>query len=129
MLQPKKVKHRKHHRGRMKGESKGARELAFGEYGIQALEPGWVTSRQIEAARIAMTMQEINELDLAGLVELLENLKQDSLNARFKLATGQLTDTASIGALRKQIARVNLAIRAKEIAAAEAASTTSKASR
>ncbi len=55
MLQPKKVKHRKHHRGRMKGESKGARELAFGEYGIQALEPGWVTSRQIEAARIAMT--------------------------------------------------------------------------
>ena len=57
MLQPKKVKHRKHHRGRMKGESKGARELAFGEYGIQALEPGWVTSRQIEAARIAMTRE------------------------------------------------------------------------
>ena len=55
MLQPKKVKHRKHHRGRMKGNSKGARELAFGEYGIQALEPGWITSRQIEAARIAMT--------------------------------------------------------------------------
>ena len=55
MLQPKKVKHRKHHRGRMKGNSKGASELAFGEYGIQALEPGWITSRQIEAARIAMT--------------------------------------------------------------------------
>ena len=55
MLQPKKVKHRKHHRGRMKGVSKGARELAFGDYGIQALEPGWVTARQIEAARIAMT--------------------------------------------------------------------------
>ena len=49
MLQPKKVKHRKHHRGRMKGNSKGASELAFGEYGIQALEPGWITSRQIEA--------------------------------------------------------------------------------
>lgn len=55
MLQPKKVKHRKHHRGRMKGKTKGASELAFGEYGIQALEPGWITSRQIEAARIAMT--------------------------------------------------------------------------
>ena len=55
MLQPKKVKHRKHHRGRMKGVSKGARELAFGDYGIQALEPGWVTARQIEAARIAAT--------------------------------------------------------------------------
>ena len=55
MLQPKKVKHRKHHRGRMKGNSKGASELAFGEYGIQALEPGWISARQIEAARIAMT--------------------------------------------------------------------------
>ncbi|NCX32254.1 MAG: 50S ribosomal protein L29 [Actinobacteria bacterium] len=81
------------------------------------------------AEKYGKSQQELNELDLAGLVELLENLKQDSLNARFKLATGQLTDTASIGALRKQIARVNLAIRAKEIAAAEAASTTSKASR
>ncbi len=49
MLQPRKVKHRKHHRGRMNGVSKGATELAFGEYGIQALEPGWITARQIEA--------------------------------------------------------------------------------
>ena len=73
------------------------------------------------AENLDKSMQEINELDLAGLVELLENLKQDSLNARFKLATGQLTDTASIGALRKQIARVNLAIRTREIEAAEAA--------
>ncbi|NDG77508.1 MAG: hypothetical protein EBX51_06800, partial [Acidimicrobiia bacterium] len=47
------------------------------------------------AENLEKSMQEINELDLAGLVELLENLKQDSLNARFKLATGQLTDTAS----------------------------------
>ena len=44
-----------HHRGRMTGVSKGGNELAFGEYGIQALEPGWITARQIEAARIAMT--------------------------------------------------------------------------
>ncbi len=55
MLMPRKVKHRKHHRGRTKGESKGGNSLAFGEYGIQALEPGWLTARQIEAARIAMT--------------------------------------------------------------------------
>ncbi|MGA0063912.1 MAG: 50S ribosomal protein L16 [Ilumatobacteraceae bacterium] len=55
MLQPRKVKYRKHHRGRMKGESKGAKDLAFGEFGIQALESGWITARQIEAARIAMT--------------------------------------------------------------------------
>ena len=55
MLMPKKVKHRKQHRGRMRGQSKGGTEVTFGDYGIQALEPGWITARQIEAARIAMT--------------------------------------------------------------------------
>jgi large subunit ribosomal protein L16 len=55
MLMPRKVKHRKTQRGRTKGPSKGATEVVFGEYGIQALEPGWITARQIEAARIAMT--------------------------------------------------------------------------
>ena len=55
MLMPRKVAHRKHQRGRMNGMSKGGTSLAFGEYGIQALEPGWLTARQIEAARIAMT--------------------------------------------------------------------------
>ena len=52
---PRKVKHRKQHRGRRTGPSKGGNEVVFGEYGIQALEPGWITARQIEAARIAMT--------------------------------------------------------------------------
>jgi large subunit ribosomal protein L16 len=55
MLMPRKVKHRKQNRGRTKGASKGGTTLAFGEFGIQALEPGWITARQIEAARIAMT--------------------------------------------------------------------------
>jgi large subunit ribosomal protein L16 len=55
MLMPRKVAHRKHHRGRTRGLAKGGTELSFGEYGIQALEPGWITARQIEAARIAMT--------------------------------------------------------------------------
>ena len=55
MLMPKKVKHRKTHRGRTKGQAKGGTSVSFGEYGIQALEPGWITARQIEAARIAMT--------------------------------------------------------------------------
>ena len=55
MLQPKKVKHRKQHRGRMRGKAKGGTEVAFGDYGLVALEPGWVTDRQIEAARVAMT--------------------------------------------------------------------------
>ena len=55
MLMPKKVKHRKQQRGRLKGDAKGGTQVMFGDYGIQALEPGWLTARQIEAARIAMT--------------------------------------------------------------------------
>ena len=55
MLMPRKVAHRKHHRGRTSGLTKGGAHLAFGEYGIQALEPGWLSARQIEAARVAMT--------------------------------------------------------------------------
>jgi large subunit ribosomal protein L16 len=55
MLQPKKVKHRKQHRGRMKGIARRGGSLSFGDFGLQALAPGWVTDRQIEAARIAMT--------------------------------------------------------------------------
>jgi large subunit ribosomal protein L16 len=55
MLMPKRVKYRKAHRGRMKGLAKGGTYLAFGEYGLQALEPAWITGQQIEAARVALT--------------------------------------------------------------------------
>jgi large subunit ribosomal protein L16 len=55
MLMPRKVAHRKHHRGRRTGMTKGGSQITFGDYGIQALEAGWITARQIEAARIAMT--------------------------------------------------------------------------
>ena len=55
MLLPKKVKHRKVHRGRRRGRAKGGTEVHFGDYGLLALEAGWITNRQIEAARVAMT--------------------------------------------------------------------------
>jgi len=55
MLLPKRVKHRKVQRGRMTGRAQSGNDLHFGEYGLQALEPAWITNRQIEAARIAMT--------------------------------------------------------------------------
>jgi len=55
MLMPKKVKYRKQQRGRMRGIATRGNELSLGEFGLQAIEPGWITSRQIEAARIAMT--------------------------------------------------------------------------
>jgi large subunit ribosomal protein L16 len=55
MLMPKKVKFRKQHRGRRAGMAKGGDTIAFGDFGLQALEPGWITARQIEAGRIAIS--------------------------------------------------------------------------
>jgi len=55
MLMPKRVKFRKQHRGRMRGAAHRGNSVAFGEYGLQALEPGWVSNRQIESARVAIT--------------------------------------------------------------------------
>ena len=55
MLMPKRVKRRKQHRGRMKGKATRSNTITYGEFGIQALEPAWITSNQIEAARVAMT--------------------------------------------------------------------------
>ncbi|MGA7435949.1 MAG: 50S ribosomal protein L16 [Solirubrobacterales bacterium] len=55
MLMPKRVKHRKVMRGRRRGNSKGGTQVTFGEYGLKSLDRGWVTNRQIEAARVAMT--------------------------------------------------------------------------
>jgi large subunit ribosomal protein L16 len=55
MLQPKRVKHRKVHRGHRRGKAQAGNTLAFGDFGLQALEAAWITSRQIEAARRAMT--------------------------------------------------------------------------
>jgi len=55
MLSPKRTKYRKYHRGRMKGKANRGNEITFGKYGLQALEPAWITSRQIEAARRTIT--------------------------------------------------------------------------
>ena len=55
MLMPKKVKYRKQQRGRMRGKAWRGGELAFGDFGLKVMEPGWITDRQIEASRVAMT--------------------------------------------------------------------------
>ena len=55
MLMPKRAKYRKVHRGRMTGAASRGNKVAYGEWGIQAVEPGWITGNQIEAARVAMT--------------------------------------------------------------------------
>ena len=55
MLMPKRTKYRKMHRGRRRGNAKGGLRVNFGDYGLQALDAGWITSRQIESARVAIT--------------------------------------------------------------------------
>ncbi len=55
MLAPKRVKHRKTHKGKMRGKAYRGNKVSFGEYGLQATEPAWITNRQIESARVAMT--------------------------------------------------------------------------
>ncbi len=55
MLAPKRVKYRKQFKGRMRGKATRGSKISFGEYGLQAIEPGWISNRQIESARIAMT--------------------------------------------------------------------------
>lgn len=55
MLRPRQLKHRKQHRGRMRGKAHRGSKVLFGDYALQALEPSWITSRQLEAARVAIT--------------------------------------------------------------------------
>jgi len=55
MLQPKRIKYRKQQKGRLRGNAHRGNKVSFGDYGLQTLEPGWITNRQIEAARVAMT--------------------------------------------------------------------------
>ena len=71
---------------------------------------------------MAKTNKELSELDLGALVDELRATKQESLNLRFRNATGQLENTAEITRVRRQIARINTLIRAREIAEAEARS-------
>ena len=72
---------------------------------------------------MARSTNELSDLDLPALVEELRATKQESLNLRFRNATGQLENTAEIGKVRKQIARINTLIRQREIVAAEAGQT------
>lgn len=57
MLMPKRVKYRKTQRGRMRGKAQRGSAISFGDFGLKALEPGWITARQIEAARVALTRE------------------------------------------------------------------------
>ncbi len=66
MLMPKRVKYRRQHRGRMRGQATRGSSIAFGEYGLKAVEPCWITNRQIESARVAITrhMKRLGKLSM-----------------------------------------------------------------
>jgi ribosomal protein L16/ribosomal protein L29 len=180
MLQPKKVKHRKIMKGRMKGNAHRGSTVAFGEYGLQAMDRGRITARQIEAARIAMTRyvkrggkiwirifpdkpvtkkpaetrmgnlrdggrereggagglpprsaqaapsdalrdagravmkaSELRDLSQEELVAKSDELRGEVFNAKVRLATGQLGNTAKLRALRRDVARVETVLREK----------------
>ena len=146
MLVPKRVKHRKVQRGSMKGKAKGGTRLNHGEYGIQALEAAWITNRQIEAARIAMTRYmkrggkvwitifpdkpitkkpaetrmgsaEIRELSADDLQATLKEARAELFNLRFQMATSQLDNTARVKQVKKDIARIQTEMRARELSA------------
>ena len=77
MLMPKKVKYRKRHKGKMRGTAYRGGSVSFGEYGLQALACGWITNRQIEAARIAMT-RHVKRGGKIGSVFFRTNLFQET---------------------------------------------------
>src|SRR6266571_271581 len=91
MLMPSKVKYRKQQRGRMKGKATRGSTLAFGDVGLQILEPGWITARQIEAARIAVVkpgriLYEMEGLDETQAREALE-LAADKIGLKTRFIT------------------------------------------
>ena len=133
MLIPRRVKHRKQHHPNRHGAAKGGTTIAFGDYGIQALEPAYVTNRQIEAARIAMTrfmkrggkvwiniypdkpITKMRGFDDERLVDELRKAKEELFNLRFQSATGQLDNHGRLRAVRKDIARIYTEMREREL--------------
>ena len=108
MLMPKRVKRRRVHRGRMKGEAQKGNKVAYGEYGLAAVECGWITSRQIEAARIAMTryIKRGGQVWIDIFPHKLVELKTELFNLRFSHATHQLTNPMQLKSTKRDIARI-----------------------
>jgi len=80
MLSPKRTKYRKYHRGRMRGKATRGNEVSFGKYGLQALEPSWITSRQIEATRRTITRYTKRGASLWIRISRIKLLPHEPLN-------------------------------------------------
>src|SRR5580700_2600313 len=116
MLMPKKVKFRKQQRGRMTGKAWRGSSLAFGDYGLKAMECGWITSRQIEAARVAMTRSikrggkvwirlfpdKARALDDAEIQKHLRDQQEQAFRLRFQMSMGQTDGLKKLRGMRKE---------------------------
>ena len=109
MLLPKRVKYRRVHRGRLTGKAMRGNTVTYGDYGLQALEPAWISSRQIEAARIAMTRY----IKRGGQVWI--KIKAELFNLRFQHAINQLENPMRMKEVKKDIARIKTVLRQLEM--------------
>src|SRR5437867_1303644 len=131
MLMPKKVKYRKQQRGRMRGKAWRGSDVSFGEYGLKALEPCWLTDRQIEAARggeaadphqvrhalcpgeDAMKAAELRDLGADELDVRERELTDQLFRLRIQKSMGQLEAPNKIKGVRRDLARVKTVLRQK----------------
>src|SRR3712207_8812585 len=99
MLAPKRVKHRKQHRGRKPGLSRGQTKVQFGEYGIKALEAGWISNRQIEAARIAMTRK--IKRDGKGWINVFPDTSYTKKPAETRMGSGKRSPEGWVAVVKR----------------------------
>ena len=126
MLMPKRVKYRRVQRGRMKGKALRGNVVNYGEFGLAAQEPGWITSNQIEAARIAMTRYtkrgcpkrppaRLSALPATNCPSRRRSSRRaPSPRTRMQHATNHLDNPTKISATRRDIARVKTVLREKQ---------------
>ena len=122
MLLPKRVKYRRVHRGRMTGKALRGNKVTYGDFGLQATEPAWITSNQIEAARVAMTRycKRFGKVWIKIFPDKPVTAKPAETRMGFQLAVNQLENSSRIGAVKKDIARISTVLRQMELNGAEA---------
>src|SRR5260370_1162964 len=125
MLMPKKVKYRKQMRGRRTGKAWRGGDLAFGEYGLKAMEAAWITDRQIEASRVAIT----RFIKRGGKlwIRIFPDKPFTKKPAETRMGTGKGEALKRLREARKDLARVKTLLRAEELSTASQSPATKKA--
>src|SRR5207253_3007063 len=111
MLAPKKVKHRKMHKGRMRGKAYRGCQVTLGDYGLKALEPGWITKGRVAVETHAIHVKNLRGLTTVELEEKVKELKKELFNLRFQFVAGRVENPAKIKQTKREIARLKTIIR------------------